>query len=204
MTATGTIPVRAGASTGRRGPGGDRGLTLVELLVTMTMLGVLMPLVFGAIIRGQQQTSDSIARIDAADQVRLGLQQIDRQVRSADALFPATPDSVQVLTQDDPGIAGARCVQWQVAGGVLKTRTWLPGATPTDVRPWRNLAYDLVNAGLGVAPFPTTAATATTDAQLSVDLRVKSTRSSAEPTRLTTVLTPRNTDTTGATCPTPP
>ena len=125
--------------------GGDRGVTLVETLVVMIIFSVLLTIIFGVLISVQRQTVDTVRRADSVDQVRIGLSQIDRQVRSGNVFYnPANevlPMSMRVYTQSN-GIP--RCVQWQVTGGVLRTRSWEPltGAIEDD---WHPIARNIVN-----------------------------------------------------------
>jgi hypothetical protein len=191
-----------------RAGAGDAGTTLVELLVVMTVSVLMLTLTYGALITVQKQTVDNQARNQAVDDAQLGLQQIDRQVRSADQIFdPASaplPMSLTILTRADAGTAGAfgtdRCVQWQVtSGGELRTRSWLATNTST-VTPWRILARDLKNDADTTPPFAYAASGPRT---VDVDLVVKPEKSTGTPARVKSSLTARNTNTAGTTCSSP-
>ena len=129
----------------RRRPCEDSGQTLIELLVVMLILSVLTGIVYGVLITVQRQTADTVKRADSVDQARLALSQIDRQVRSGnvfyDPVLEALPMSMRVYTQSN---GDNLCVQWQVTGGELRTRSWDP-KVPLTVGAWRTVARNVVN-----------------------------------------------------------
>ena len=120
-------------------------MTLVETLVVMIIFSALLAIIYGVLISVQRQTVDTVRRADSVDQARIGLAQIDRQVRSGnvfyDPVYETLPMSMRVYTQSN-GIP--RCVQWQVTGGELRTRSWEPltGVIEDD---WHPIARNIVN-----------------------------------------------------------
>lgn len=132
----------------------EAGFTLTELMVTMLVLGIALPLVTGALLTLITHTRALQARGAATAQARLAVAEIDRQVRSGNVIYdPATetlPNSVRVFTQAD-GLR--RCMQWQVTGGKLRTRTYSPTwQTDSSVSAWQTVATNIVN-GAGTPPF---------------------------------------------------
>ena len=131
-------------------PPGDRredsGQTLIELLVVMLLMSGLSTIVYGVLISVQRQTADTVRRADSVDQARLALSQIDRQVRSGnvfyDPVLETLPMSMRVYTQSN-GVAS--CVQWQVTGRQLRTRSWDPAVLPPVATAWRTVARDIDN-----------------------------------------------------------
>lgn len=65
----------------------DAGLTLIELLVSMTVFGGVMLMVFTVLLTAQQDTVKVANRENALTVSRQALTQIDRQVRSGNVLF---------------------------------------------------------------------------------------------------------------------
>ena len=124
----------------------DTGQTLVELLVVMLIMSGLLATVYGVLIGVQRQSADTVRRADSVDQARLGLSQIDRQVRSGnvfyDPVLETLPMSMRVYTQSN-GVP--RCVQWQVTGGQLRTRSWEP-VTGVLISGWHVVAHNVVNS----------------------------------------------------------
>lgn len=135
----------------------EAGFTLVELLVSMTIFSILMALLLGLLITMTNQAKDNLGRQRAVEQARLGLSQIDRQVRSGNLILDPQLDgvaesgvgpnySLRIFTQEGGQDA---CVQWRVifyggsSLGQLEYREW----DPTDisiVTPWSRVASNLV------------------------------------------------------------
>ncbi len=138
---------------------GDSGMTLAELLVTMAIFGVLMAIVMSVMINLTYMSKDSLARSQAIAEARLGLSQIDRQVRSGNVILnPEDEDevtsgvprffSMRIYTQENDN---PQCAQWRVIDhdgdkyGDLEFRTWDPRyPVVEDVQPWSAVAHNLV------------------------------------------------------------
>jgi len=148
---------------------GERGTTLVELLVAMAIMGIVVlsfTAVLGSVQRGvarQESLSQTL------DQARLALQQLDRELRSGNVLYdPAlenaavgTPgrivscsgcvpgDTLRVYTQTNADTRGTfQCVLWKIAGGDVMTRSW-PPLEPDNASAWRIVATGIVNPDVG-------------------------------------------------------
>lgn len=199
----------------------ERGWTLIELIVAMSLFIGLLTIAFAVLVTISFQTKDNLARTRTVDDARLGLMQIDRQVRSGNVISdPAleTPTgsgvptyySLRVYTQTD-GVY--QCVQWRVRvpsgsdRGVLEYRSWKPSWQSTGgVEPWRVVARNIVTPTGAVVPADSSTwppffveasdAEASSQAQtIRVTLRVKDPeqREQSKPVALTSVLTGRNT-----------
>lgn len=137
----------------------DGGFTLTELLVSMTIFAILMTIVTSVMISLMNSTKETVARTQSIQQARIGVSQIDRQVRSGNVILDPSAEnsgtsgvgpffSMRIFTQED-GIA--KCAQWRVIDydtdgfGDLEYRTWDP-AYPVviDVSPWSAVARNLV------------------------------------------------------------
>lgn len=197
--------------------GEDGGFTLVELLVSMTIFSLLMAVILSLMITMMGQANDTVGRQRAVEQARLGLSQIDRQMRSGNLILDPAQDgedesgvpsnySVRIFTQEG-GVE--KCVQWRVIYydgsefGQLEFRSWDPVSTATATG-WSRVASNLT---MPVEPFSigdpetwppfwvdTTAAA--TDAQsIRITLRMSdpSANSDAKAQVLTTTVTGRNT-----------
>lgn len=175
----------------------DHGVTLVELLVTMTIFSTILSIVYGILISVQRQTADTSKRADSVDQVRIGLSEIDRQVRSGNVLYnpiyETLPMSMRVYTQAN---GQQRCVQWQIDGGVLRTRSWST-TWQTDVNgvsAWRTIARNVVNTP-AQTPFALSGGGTTAYGSRLVDIRilVQDAASGGEPIEVVSSLSGRNT-----------
>ncbi|WP_158580714.1 PulJ/GspJ family protein [Cellulomonas rhizosphaerae] len=199
----------------------DRGYTLVELIVVMSIFVGLMAIVFGIMLQMARQTKDNLARTEAAAQVRISLMQIDRQVRSGNVISDPKQESssesgadkyysLRVYTQTD-GVY--QCVQWRVVFatgndfGRLEYRSWKPSWQATGgVDAWRVVARDIVRPAKALDKAdPTTwppffvednqAETSSNAQTIRVTLRVKDPDQSegSKPATVTSTLTGRNT-----------
>ncbi len=197
---------------------GDEGFTLVELLVSMTIFSILMALILSLMITMMGQASDNLGRSRAVEQARLGLSQIDRQMRSGNLILDPSLDgmaesgvpqnySVRIFTQEG-GLD--KCVQWRViyddaasTFGQLEFRTWDPASTLTATS-WSRVASNVTRpAGTFSTadpetwpPFWVDSTAAVTEAQsIRITLRMSdpSAESSAKAQVLTTTVTGRNT-----------
>ncbi|WP_448629393.1 PulJ/GspJ family protein [Cellulomonas soli] len=167
--------------------GDDAGYTLTELLVAMGVFSVVIALATSGLISLLTTTRGATDRADAQAEIRLGLADIGKQMRSGNVLFSPkdepgyVPSCQSAADGSDTGTCMRiytqtfgipRCVQWQVlqvepggGGAELRTRSWsIDWQTTGDVSDWRTVARGL---SLDAAHLPFTlqgAATPTTDA----------------------------------------
>lgn len=194
------------------------GFTLVELLISMTIFSVLMAIILSLMITMMYQAKDNLGRQRAVEQGRLGLSQIDRQIRSGNLILDPKNDgvaesgvpanySLRIYTQEG---GDDKCVQWRVIFydssefGKLEYREWSPADT-TTVTPWSRVASNLVEPPVAFAaadpqswpPFwvDTTLPTGTDAQNIRVTLRLSDpdAKEGSKPQVLTTVVTGRNT-----------
>jgi hypothetical protein len=174
----------------------------------MTIFSGLMVLIYSILIGVVRSTKDTTARNNQITQTRLGMMQIDRQVRSGNVLSDPAAETVagsgvaanyslRVYTQAD-GVF--QCVQWRARFtgtiGVLEYRSWKPGWISTDdVTQWRVVARDLA-APTGTQPKPfqrITSAGGSRAQSIDVTLFALSPGSKGRVTSISSVLTGRNT-----------
>lgn len=137
----------------------DRGLTLVELMVAMSLL-LLGLAMFGSVLFTVQQTSKRQLQLGQAnDDIRIGFQELDRQMRSGYVVGTGTVGGADASAKLYTEMRGAgRCVAWALFGEGdgpqrLWTTSWAPGATPPSLPAsgagWRLVATDIVNTASG-------------------------------------------------------
>lgn len=168
-------------------PRGDAGVSLVELLVTVVIAGIVLPLITGVMITAQRRTADTVSTASAVADARLALQDIDRQVRSGAAPLSVSGQAFGFWTAfaaDGTTAAAPRCVQYSVVGGALKTRSFVATASAPAWSTARTVATGLT-ASTSFALEGTTS--------VSVDLRLV--QGSGRPARVDSTLTTRNTTT---------
>ena len=157
---------------------GDDGFSLIELLVSMIVFGIAISMIYSIVVMVQTKTSKVESSAEAVSQLRAGLADIDRQVRSGNVLYAPGNEAIgvdrtndctvfmgdtnsgscmRIFTQAD-GIA--MCVQWQLLAdgtrpgtSVLRTRDWKPKWETNPLAPvsgWRVVARGLAtNASKG-------------------------------------------------------
>ena len=143
----------------------DAGMTLIEVLVSMGIFAMVMAVVTASVITLVRTMNEVQVTADAQSEIRLGLAEMNKQMRSGNVLFsPADePGWVASCEADDVADQGScmriftqtnrvpRCVQWQVleeteepGGAILRTRDWSPDwKTTGDVSSWHTTARGL-------------------------------------------------------------
>jgi prepilin-type N-terminal cleavage/methylation domain-containing protein len=146
---------------------GERGMTLVELVVAMAILSIVMLVMTTTLTSIQRAVVEEDVRGRLNDQARLALQSLDRLVRSGNILYDPVDESgndpydatatgylFRVYTQaeqtedEDP-----RCALWLVnEEQQLLYRTW-PVLDPDAASDWRVVADGIVNRDLNQPAF---------------------------------------------------
>jgi prepilin-type N-terminal cleavage/methylation domain-containing protein len=168
------------------------GLTLVELLVAMAILSIVM-LVFTRTLASVQMAAvrqENLSRTN--DQLRLVVEEMDRQIRSGQVLFdPASESSstcsgcaagytLRVYTMSNAnavsagGLGYATCVLWKVGSTspyALKTLHWQSSNPNGTVTAWRTVATGIVNSAVSgaAAPFTLESGSRTLDLSFAVN-----------------------------------
>jgi len=128
----------------------------------MGLLSVVLTAVLATLVSIQNTENKVNIRKQSEDQVRLAVEQIDRQVRSGNVLYDPAAEgtnagssiaagfSMRIYTQAN-GVQ--RCVQWRVSGGKLQSRSWATTwQIDGNVSGWRTVADHIVNTSSNV-PF---------------------------------------------------
>jgi len=151
-------------------------MTLVELVVSMTILVVVLAIFLPMLASVQRAFNRQSDRSQSNDQARLAVEELDREIRSGNVLYdpgqagqPWSDDatnlvypnmSLLIYTQTNATTRnpGNRCVQWRIAGGQLMRRDWTTTWRTDDVvDAWRLIADHIVNQPNAPTP-PTTKA----------------------------------------------
>ena len=137
----------------------EAGYTIIEMSIGMLILGLVVSAFMGALFSVQRSFGRQSDRSQSNDQVRLAVEQIDREVRSGNLLYDPhlendPPNGIypnmalRIYTQTnartrDPG---NRCVQWRILDGELQSRSWtITWRIDGLVTPWRVIADHVVN-----------------------------------------------------------
>lgn len=136
---------------------GEAGVTLVELAVVVALLAVVVAMFSSTLLSTQSTVNTAAARSVATASARTALGQIDREVRSGNAVYdPALENdaanglapgmALRLYTQNTTS-ATSRCVHWRVVGSNLQQRSWSPDwRTSGNSTKWMTVATDVTNA----------------------------------------------------------
>lgn len=123
------------------------GFTLIELMIVLFLLTVVFALCMTSLVSLQRNVVTTDSRTQALDQVRLAVMQIDREVRSGNIFYTPTANGMNLIVFTQAN-GNERCVQWQVSGGDLQSRswtqTWQTDGSPSVV-PWSTIATGVTN-----------------------------------------------------------
>lgn len=117
--------------TRARPAGDDTGFTLVELLVTITILAVVGALMLTGLVQALRTNEDAQDRIDAFNRLQIATERMVRELRAADPLEPQRPTTA--LRPDDVEVQirrGGDCVRWRyrlAAGQLVSEQAVAPG-----------------------------------------------------------------------------
>jgi prepilin-type N-terminal cleavage/methylation domain-containing protein len=123
---------------------GDDGFTLLELMVATAILGVVMVIFTSVLASVQTTVGRETHRSASNDQSRLAVQELDKEIRSANVLYDPAAEgtgshasdcpnydicpgmSLRIYTQTNANQRnpGNRCVQWRIKNEVLQRRDW--------------------------------------------------------------------------------
>ena len=152
----------------RAGLAGERGITLVELIVAMGILSIVLLVFTSTLAAMQRAVVEEDVRSRLSDEARLALQALDRQVRSGNLLYDpgdevgsvdpfgveADGQLFRVYTQVQFGEEeSARCALWLVDDQRrLLYRYWAP-LDEENATDWQVVASGVVNRDEGTDTF---------------------------------------------------
>ena len=161
----------------------EGGLTLVELMVTMSIMSLVL-LVFTSMLASVQRAEvDEQRRTELNDQARLALQSIDRQVRSGNLLYnPSVEPNTSITAGADAGYmlrvysqvnaptsGGYRCALWLIDDSQQLRYRWWPPNQPEDATAWRVVATGIVNRNTSTQAFTLQSTNRTVDVTFKVN-----------------------------------
>ncbi len=121
----------------------------------MALLTLVLGVVLAGLVSMQNAETRANGRGQTNDQVQLAVQQIDRQVRSGNVLYPPDQEGTNAGTGIPAGFSMRiytqangleKCVQWRVASGKLQSRSWTPTwRLDNQVSGWQTVAEHIVN-----------------------------------------------------------
>jgi prepilin-type N-terminal cleavage/methylation domain-containing protein len=135
----------------------EDGMSLVELLVAMMILGIVAAVFATTLSSVQRVVSHTDSRTQNNTQARLAIEELDREIRSGNVLYDPGSGAdanyrFKIYTQSnaptrDPA-PGYVCRLWRITSTYdLQTRFW-PPTMPLDATDWRTVATGVVNRAL--------------------------------------------------------
>jgi len=159
----------------------DEGFTLIELAVALGIGSIVVSLVLVSMGTFFQLGSSTLTSGQANSNGAYDLQEIQRQVLSADVIFnPSTTTQAAKAGKEPSGSAVPKgfsllimtaakgtttCVQWRVLStstGLLETRSWPEATSTPPVTPWVVVTKGVINATVTPPVTPFSLATTTT------------------------------------------
>jgi prepilin-type N-terminal cleavage/methylation domain-containing protein len=140
---------------------GDAGFSMIEVMVTMTILSIMMVIFTGAILQIYRTSTATESLTTAQSQLRIAFQRFDRELRYAS--WVAEPGRVGTAWYVEfAGPADAGCLQLRLETapgggnaadglGVLQLLRWTPGSPPAAGTPGQTIASQILTTG--VDPF---------------------------------------------------
>jgi prepilin-type N-terminal cleavage/methylation domain-containing protein len=137
--------------------GRDAGFTLVEMIVAMSLMGVLISVFMGGVVQMTKDATRVQSVSNSADQARRAYDRFERSLRVASEVNrPVLTGSTWYLEYRTTatGSATALCTQWRLAGstGLLQRRTWTEVNSPA-VSGWETVAAHVINDVTTQQPF---------------------------------------------------
>jgi prepilin-type N-terminal cleavage/methylation domain-containing protein len=131
----------------RRARGGvDEGFTMIEIMVSMSLMTFFMAMFTGAVLQMYKVSNKTQAVTNSSTQLNIAFERIDKQVRYASAISPPNQtksvlggwyvEFVNTTSGTDT------CYQLRVYNSQLQERTW--SGTPTAPPTWFSLANGVV------------------------------------------------------------
>ena len=158
----------------------DSGTTLIELVVTMSIMGIFLAIFTGAMVSMYHSTSKVQGVTDTSAQLSTAMSRLDASVRYAAAISPPVTgtDGNAYVAWQSTYTGSTVCTQVRVNASTsqLQQRTWtVSGASATGLTSWTPLASEIAakdpSTGAALTPFTFLAATgAVPNEQLLVSL----------------------------------
>jgi Tfp pilus assembly protein PilW len=135
----------------------ERGVTLVELVVTLMILSFVLVVFLSTLVSIQNAATAQDKRSQNNDQGRLAIEALDREIRSANVIYDPSSENpayyrLRLYTQTNSTTRspspGYLCSQWQITtANELQNRTW-PALKPTLATAWRTVATGIANRNI--------------------------------------------------------
>jgi prepilin-type N-terminal cleavage/methylation domain-containing protein len=169
---------------------GDSGFSLVELIVTMVVMGIVLGGLANVFVSGERASADATARMTSQQGVRVAFDRLEYDARCASSAALLSSSAGVYLTLPSQCDHASGTVTWCVNSGSLQRST---GTTCADTT--HRLTY--VTSVTSATPFSCYSPVSGSTPQLKVILTVNPTTKNADKTTSTDYITMRNALSTG-------
>lgn len=159
--------------------GDDRGFTMMEMMVGMTVMAIFMAIFTGSMIAIYSSADKAQAISTTSGQLNLAFDTLDREIRYASYISNPTTEASTgywIVSFQTTNTGSPVCTQLRIATptGQLQQRTWSvvgasPNTTASNVTGWTPLASNISNGGAAsgssTVPFSLTGAGNTVTAE---------------------------------------
>ncbi|MFL5910058.1 MAG: PilW family protein [Gaiellaceae bacterium] len=168
----------------------ESGFSLVELIVTMVVMGIVMTGLVNVFTSGERASADATARIQSQQRVRIAFDRLEYDTRCASVASILSSGAGVALTLPSQCDHASGSVVWCISSGSLLriSGTTCTGSAQTFVK-------DVTSA----TPFACYTPVSGTTPQLKVILTINAATRNADKTTATDYITMRNASSTGCT-----
>jgi prepilin-type N-terminal cleavage/methylation domain-containing protein len=138
----------------------DRGITLIEVVVAMTIMAVAMSVFTGGMLQMYRAANRTEATANAQSQVNIAFLRLDKEIRYAAGISaPGSVGSDRYVEFLTTYTGTPWCTQLRLSASALQLqrRTWMQGSSPLVPGPWVPLASEVTST----QPFTLSPANAT-------------------------------------------
>lgn len=128
----------------------DAGVTLIEVLVSMSVLAIVISMFTGGVVTMYRSVTLQESVTTARSHANIAFQRLDSDIRYAAGIsvpgLTAAPGNIPYVEYETTTRSGPRCTQLRLFGGNLQLRTWPARTTATPAADWRQLAGSVTTA----------------------------------------------------------
>lgn len=149
------MSARAGRLTGRHGDDPEAGVSLIEVLVSMSVLGVVMSMFTSGVVVMYRSVTLQESVATAQSQTNIAFQRLDTEIRYASGISvpgqTAAPGNIPYVEYETTTTSGPKCTQLRLINETLQLRTWYTRTTSTPAVNWRQLVGSVATATAATA-----------------------------------------------------
>lgn len=129
----------------RRATSDDAGITLMELVVSMAILGIFLTLFTGAMVTIFRSTAKVQGITDTSAQISIAVSRLGSEARYASAIILSPPSGSSTVIFQSTYTSDTRCAEFQLntSSKQLLRKTWVAGDDDPDDAAWIPVATEI-------------------------------------------------------------